>query len=96
MRKFLILLILFPVMAQAQFIAIAGSGTSVEVSRWVSPTSKENDAWTDAEKIYDGSLITYGTESTNGQATTLLISVINCTKVRIYAGRSAGGEADLK
>ena len=83
-------------MAQAQFIAIAGSGTSVEVSRWVSPTSKENDAWTDAAYIYDGNLATCGWESTNGQSTTLLIYAINCSKVRIYAGKAAGGTADLK
>jgi len=63
---------------------------------WVSPTSNENDAWDDTEYIYDGNLATCGWESTNGQSTALLIDAINCSKVRVYSGRAAGGEADLK
>jgi len=62
---------------------------------WVSPTSKEDDQWTDAAKIYDGDLATFGWSSTNSQHVTLLIDAISCSKVRIYAGKAAGGEADL-
>ena len=76
----------------------SGGGPSTQGGElgWVSPTGAEDDAWTDSEKMYDGSLLTFGWESTNGQSVTLTRSAVNCSKVRIYAGRSAGGEADLK
>jgi len=78
---------------------ITFSTLSIKLSttaEWVSPTSKEDDAWTDAANIYDGDLATSGQESTNGQSVTLLIDAINCSKVRLNAGKVAGGTADLK
>ena len=62
---------------------------------WVSPTSKEDDQWTDSELMYDGNTVTFGWNSTNGRAVTLLIASTSCSKIRIYAGRAAGGSADL-
>ena len=63
---------------------------------WISPTGKEDDAWSDAANIYDGNILTSGAESTNGQSVTLTIASISCNKVRINAGRVAGGTANLK
>ena len=98
MRYLFYILLLFALPLNAQFVATSGGGpgTQADVSGWVSPTSKENDAWTDAANMYDGDLGTFGYESTNGQSVTLLTDAVNCSKVRIYAGRAAGGAADLK
>ena len=71
----------------------AASGDSTE---WVSPTGKGTDQWTNSENIYDGNLETSGTCSTHDQYVILTIAAISCTKVRINAGKVAGGEADLK
>lgn len=62
---------------------------------WISPTSKEDDDWTDSENIYDEDLGTFGWSSTNNRSVTLLVDAVSCSKVRIYAGRAAGGEPDL-
>ena len=93
---FILLLLAFPL--NAQFVATSGGGPSTQgdASGWVSPTSKEDDQWTDGALIYDGDLGTFGYESTNGQSVTLLTDAVKCSKVRIYAGRAAGGAADLK
>jgi len=66
------------------------------MAAWVRPTGKENDSWFEAEKIYDGNLLTSGQESTNGQSVTLTISSISCDKIRINAGLVAGGATNLK
>ena len=63
---------------------------------WVSPTGKEDDAWSDAANIYDGNILTSGAESTNGQSVTLTIASTSCSKIRINAGLVAGGATNLK
>ncbi len=61
---------------------------------WVSPTGKEDDQWTDAANIYDGNILTSGKESSSGNHVTLTIASTSCSKIRINAGRVAGGEAN--
>ena len=98
MKIFLIIFLFFPSVLFGQFITTAGGGpdTQGDTKGWVSPSGKEDDAWTDAEYIYDGNILTSGKESTNGQSVTLTIPSISCNKVRLNAGKVEGGEANLK
>ena len=82
--------------ATTDFKGYVLTNTAAAVAAWASPTGKEDDAWTDAANIYDGNILTSGQESTNSQSVTLTIPSISCNKVRLNAGRVAGGEANLK
>ena len=82
--------------SETNFYGYVLTNTAAAVAAWVSPTGKEDDAWTDAANIYDGNILTSGKESTNGQSVTLTIASISCNKVRVNAGKVAGGEANLK
>ena len=62
---------------------------------WVHPTGEENDQWSDTPKMYDNNTNTFGWNSSNGNATTLTIAAVNCSKIRIHSGRAAGGQSDL-
>jgi len=98
MRYLTIILLFFSLSVNAQLVATASGGPSTQGEDddgWVSPTGKEDDEWTDSEKMYDGSLLTYGWTSTNGNHVTLTRAAVSCSKVRVYAGRAAGGQADL-
>ena len=76
-------------------ISLKGFGTSTDAG-WISFTGKEDDSWNNAENIYDGSSVTSGQESWNGQSVTLTVASTLCDKLRINAGLVAGGQTNLK
>jgi len=63
---------------------------------WVCPMGKEDDDWTNTENAYDDDLGTAARCSTNGLSTTLTLPDTLCDKVRVHAGKVAGGQTDLK
>jgi len=85
----ILLLVISSVFSQ-DIIVIRGSA-----SEWKRPTGDTDDQWTNSENAYDNNLTTYANCSTNGQSVTFTIDALSCDKIRIYAGRVAGGEADL-
>jgi hypothetical protein len=95
MKKIIILFLLLNTPIFAQIGMIAASGGRIETSDWKRPTGDTDDQWTNSENAYDGSLETYANCSTNGQSVTFTIAALSCSKIRVYAGRVAGGEADL-
>lgn len=94
MKKLILFLILAcPLLGQ--FIATTGGGNDAVPSVWVRPTADIDDAWTNSANAYDNDLETYANCSTSGQSVTFTLDALTCTKIRIYAGRVAGGQADL-
>lgn len=99
MKKILFILFIFLSVTGYSQLIVSGAGPDTRENggggEWVSPTSKENDAWIDAQLIYDENLGTFGWCTTKSNSVTLLIDAINCSKIRIYAGKTGGGQADL-
>jgi hypothetical protein len=96
MKKLIALLVLLVVVTtNGQFLITAGGGNDAVPSLWKRPTGDTDDAWTNSANAYDNDLGTFANCSTSGQAVTFTIGALTCSKIRIYAGRVAGGQADL-
>lgn len=71
----------------------SGNGFVCGADDWVSPTSYNDpsSAWTDETKTYDANTGTYGYTSTDAAYIELLVSSMDCDKVRIWAAKDGFG-----
>lgn len=88
----ILFLLIIPICAEGGMTLGTGAALSFTEVSWVSPTGFTAGDWSNEANAYDGDAGTYASTGTHDQEMELTIASTSCSKVRIKAANSVGGD----